>query len=63
MHGLQDGLQMNIMNSDRELEEKYTEITGNKYLYKDDFHPDIKMVHFTNSLNKPHEWSQYQYYA
>ena len=45
------------------LEEKYTEITGNKYLYKDDFHPDIKMVHFTNSLNKPHEWSQYQYYA
>ena len=45
------------------LEEKYTKITGNKYLYKDDFHPDIKMVHFTNSLNKPHEWSQYQYYA
>jgi hypothetical protein len=42
------------------LEKKYTKITGNKYLYKDGFHPNIKIVHFTNSLNKPHEWSKYQ---
>ena len=63
MHGLLDGLQMNIPEFRSTLEEKYTEITGNKYLYKDDFHPNIKMVHFTNSLNKPHEWSEYKNYA
>ena len=45
------------------LEYRYTKITGNKYLYKNGFHPDIKMAHFTNSLNKPHEWSEYQTFA
>ena len=42
------------------LESKYCETTGNDYLYDGiDFHPDIKMVHFTHSLNKPHEWKDY----
>jgi hypothetical protein len=44
------------------LEDKYREVTGNEYLYKDDFHPDIKIVHFTNSMNKPHEWINYKRY-
>jgi hypothetical protein len=38
----------------------YHKATGNDYVYLgDEFHPDIKMVHFTNFLNKPHEWSSY----
>lgn len=45
------------------LENKYCEITGNEYLYREDFHPDIKMVHFTNSMNKPHEWKDYKRYT
>jgi hypothetical protein len=44
------------------LEDKYREVTGNEYLYKEDFHPDIKIVHFTNSMNKPHEWGNYKRY-
>ena len=39
---------------------KYREITGNDYIYLGDkFHNDIKMVHFTHSMNKPHEWTDY----
>lgn len=42
----------------------YRERTGNPYLYlADEFHPDIKMVHFTNHINKPHEWSGYEAYV
>ena len=42
------------------LEIKYMETTGNNYLFDgNNFHPDIKMVHFTHSLNKPHEWKYY----
>ena len=41
------------------LSDKYIEVTGNEYLYNGDFHKDIKMVHFTNSMNKPHEWTEY----
>lgn len=38
----------------------YREHTGNEYIYLGgEFHPDIKMVHFTNFMNKPHEWSDY----
>jgi len=44
------------------LEDRYKKATGNEYLYKDEFHPDIKIVHFTNSLNKPHEWKKYDEY-
>ena len=39
---------------------KYQKITGNDYIFLGgEFHPDIKFVHFTNRLNKPHEWSEY----
>ena len=39
---------------------KYREVTGNEYIYLGDkFHSDIKMVHFTHSMNKPHEWIDY----
>lgn len=38
----------------------YREKTGNDYVFLgDEFHPDIKVVHFTNHINKPHEWSAY----
>lgn len=43
--------------------ERYKENTNLKYLIKDDeFHSDIKLVHFTTSLNKPHESKLYKYY-
>ena len=39
---------------------KYRKLTGNDYIYLGgEFHPDIKFVHFTHSLNKPHEWKDY----
>lgn len=45
------------------LENRYCEVTGNEYLFDGtNFHPDVKMVHFTHSLNKPHEWKNYEYY-
>jgi hypothetical protein len=45
------------------IENKYREVTGNSYLWDgEDFHPDIKMVHFTRSDNKPHEWNKYENY-
>ena len=38
-----------------QLTNKYNEITGNDYIYLGgEFHEDIKFVHFTHSLNKPH---------
>jgi len=40
---------------------KYREITGNDYIYLGgEFHKDIKFVHFTNRLNKPHLWEDYR---
>jgi hypothetical protein len=39
---------------------KYKELTNNDYLYfGGQFHKDIKLVHFTNAINKPHEWIDY----
>ena len=41
--------------------EKYVNKTGNDYAYLgQEFHPDIKFVHFTHSSNKPHEWKDYE---
>ena len=41
--------------------QKYEQLTGNDYIYMGgEFHPDIKYVHFTNRLNKPHEWEDYE---
>ena len=43
-----------------ELTNKYNDITGNEYIYLGgEFHKDIKFVHFTHSLNKPHLWEDY----
>ena len=40
---------------------KYRELTGNDYIYLGgEFHPDIKFVHFTHRMNKPHEWKDYR---
>ena len=42
----------------------YKKLTGNDYIYMDEeFHPDIKFVHFTNFINKPHEWKDYNYHT
>ena len=39
------------------IQRQYYEVTGNDYIYMGgEFHPDIKMVHFTHSTNKPHDW-------
>jgi len=49
-----------IFNFHRNLTRKYKAKTGNPYLFLgDEFHPDIKMVHFTHSMNKPHNWKYY----
>lgn len=32
---------------------KYINLTGNDYLFMDEFHPDIKLIHYTHSQNKP----------
>ena len=45
------------------VEEIYIEKTQNEYLIQNNiFHPDVKLVHFTTSLNKPHESKLYKYY-
>ena len=44
------------------ISDKYIEVTGNTHLYNGEFHKDIKMVHFTTSRNKPHEWRGYDDY-
>ena len=39
------------------IQRQYYEVTGNDYIYMGgEFHPDIKMVHFTHATNKPHDW-------
>ena len=39
------------------------DLTNNDYLYfGGQFHKDIKLVHFTNAINKPHEWIDYKYF-
>ncbi len=43
---------------------KYIEHSKNPYLFLgDEFHPDVKIVHFTNFMNKPRDWSQYSKYV
>ena len=40
---------------------KYKKVSGNNYVYLGgEFHSDIKMVHFTHSMNKPHLWKDYE---
>jgi len=46
-----------------QLTRKYRKLTGNEYIYLGgEFHPDIKLVHFTHRQNKPHEWEDYKNY-
>ena len=35
------------------INEKYKKASGNDYLYMGEFHPDIKLIHFTHAQNKP----------
>jgi len=43
---------------------KYQKLTGNEYIYLGgEFHPDIKLVHFTHHANKPHDWEGYKYFV
>ena len=47
----------------KEITEKYKNITNNDYIYLGgEFYNDIKLVHFTHSLNKPHNWKDYKYF-
>ena len=46
-----------LINWKSKIQRQYFELTGNDYIYMGgEFHPDIKMVHFTHATNKPHDW-------
>ena len=46
-----------LVNWKSKIQRQYYELTGNDYIYMGgEFHPDIKMVHFTHATNKPHDW-------
>jgi len=38
---------------------KYNKETGNDYIFLDQFHDDIKLVHFTHMTNRPSNWKYY----
>ena len=47
-----------------QMTQKYMSVTGNDYIYLGgEFHPDIKLVHFTHGQNLPHEWANYNDYT
>ena len=51
----------NFRNWQLKMSKRYEELSGNNYIYLGgEFHPDIKVVHFTNHRNKPHEWEDYE---
>ena len=68
MNGLLGGLQtkhhflsIKLKGFYDKITEKYVNKTENDYAYLgQEFHPDIKFVHFTHSSNKPHEWKDYE---
>jgi hypothetical protein len=44
--------------------EKYQEASGNPYMFLgDEFHEDIKVVHFTHMHNLPHLWDKYSLFV
>lgn len=46
------------------LNRRYSEVTGNDYMFLgNEFHPDIKFVHFTHMSNHPHEWEKYSLFV
>ena len=47
--------------TNKKLEYKYQEVTNEPYLVKNEnFNKNVKLVHFTTSLNKPHESKLYK---
>jgi len=42
---------------------KYFEQTGNNYIFLEEFHEDIKLVHFTHMTNHPTKWKYYSNFA
>lgn len=43
---------------------KYQEASGNPYMFLgDEFHQDVKIVHFTHSHNLPHLWDKYSLFT
>ena len=43
------------------LNREYQKQTGNSYMFMGNkFHPDIKLVHFTNMDNHPKDWDKYE---
>ena len=52
---------MNRTDWKTKISSKYKKVSGNNYVYLGgQFHPDIKMVHFTHAMNKPHLWKDYE---
>ena len=47
MHGLHDGLMLEDRTWKSNINKLYKEKSGNEYLNIDEFHPDIKFVHYT----------------
>jgi len=51
----------NLDNWQYKLTKKYKDLTGNQYIFLgNQFHKDIKLVHFTHAINKPNEWKEYK---
>jgi extradiol dioxygenase family protein len=47
-----------------QLNRKYQNVTGNSYMFlNDEFHNDIKFVHFTHMDNLPHLWKKYELFV
>jgi hypothetical protein len=56
-----DVIGKNLSNWQFKMTTKYKELTNNDYIYLGgQFHKDIKLVHFTSAINKPHEWLDYK---
>ena len=59
----EDIINKNMATWQVQITRKYIELTGNDYIcLGGEFHPDIKLVHFTHRQNKPHEWEHYNVY-
>lgn len=47
-----------------QLNRMYQQVTGNPYMFMgDEFHPDIKFVHFTHMMNHPSNWKKYHLFV
>lgn len=46
------------------LNRMYSELTGHDFVFLgDEFHPDVKLVHFTNMSNHPKNWDKYDLFV